>query len=116
MCFEEAGGLDKGTIRKDNFHRGQMILCKNTWLYHRTFQLQKINWGMLPSFNKYCLEVQTDPQEESGCKERQFLEEKTNSTGICFLITVHPEDDEVCVVHTVQCVSDNSMIVTFTGS
>lgn len=63
---------------------------------------------MLPSFNKYFLEVQTDPKEESGCKGRHFWEEKTNSTGICFLIAVHLKDDEVCAVHTVQYVSNNS--------
>ena len=63
---------------------------------------------MLPSFNKYFLEVQTDPNKESGFKERHFLEEKTNSTGICFLMAVHLKDDEVCAVHTVQYVSNNS--------
>lgn len=56
---------------------------------------------MLPSFNKYFCKVETDPKEESGCKESHFLEEKTNSTGICFLIAVHLKDEEVCAVDTV---------------
>lgn len=55
---------------------------------------------MLPSFNKYFCKVQTDPNEESGCKERHFGGED-KEPRICFLIAVHLKDEEVCAVDTV---------------